>query len=153
MKIKEMIEVMQAFDDGKAIQISQHSYPDVWLNDGCPGFNWYACDYRVKPEEPATLKARIKAEFPVNRVVLLVFMLEGDDKRESLKITSDDYSYECQSGIYHEDHLSAQGMKGFYKYVYEVEGGELFPQRSPTTGHGIGQETIMPVAVLFEDDK
>ena len=103
--------------------------------------------------DPPNLEDRIKAEFSDKHVVMLEFMQEGDDKRESLKITSDDYSYECHSGIYHEDYLSAQGMKGFYKYVYEVEAGKLFPQRSPTTGHGIDQETIMPVAVLFEDNK
>ena len=142
MKIKEMIEVMQAFDDGKAIQISQHSYPDVWHDDGCPGFNWYACDYRVKPEpKPATLESRIKAEFPDKRVVMLHHTNLGSNANaiSCLVIT--------YSGVNNSYHTAAQSMKGFYKYIYEVEDGSFVEVVGPVLNCVEG--VLQPCAVLF----
>lgn len=50
--IKEKIEVMQAFADGKTIQIA-HKDDDYAIWTDCtaePIWNWNHCDFRVKPE-------------------------------------------------------------------------------------------------------
>ena len=47
MTTKEMIEIMQAYDIGKQIQISNR-YIDVWKDIDCPLFDWVNCDYRIK---------------------------------------------------------------------------------------------------------
>jgi hypothetical protein len=51
-KVAEQIKVMQAYLNGK--QIEAKSYYSVldWEVVMCPTWNWYAQDYRVKPEKP-----------------------------------------------------------------------------------------------------
>ena len=46
---KQMIEVMQAYERGEQIQISDDS--DIWEDIESPGFDWVNCDYRVKPKK------------------------------------------------------------------------------------------------------
>lgn len=48
---KEMIEVMQAYDRGEAVQLKS---PDNWLDVCCPSWNWNENDYRVKPKTKIT---------------------------------------------------------------------------------------------------
>lgn len=50
MTTKEKIEVMQAFEDGKKIQCLS-KFADHWIDCYSPLWNWYICDYRIKPEE------------------------------------------------------------------------------------------------------
>lgn len=45
--IKEKIEIMQAYEMGKKIQISNR-YIDLWKDIDCPLFDWVNCDYRIK---------------------------------------------------------------------------------------------------------
>ena len=47
--VKEKIEVMQAFEDGKQVEVTI-SGKSKWFNCGEPTWNWVASDYRVKPE-------------------------------------------------------------------------------------------------------
>lgn len=50
MKTHEMIEVMQAYEDGKAIQYSNKG-EDAWRDVVYePEWVWQVCDYRIKPE-------------------------------------------------------------------------------------------------------
>ena len=52
MNTKEKIEVMEAFESGKPIQISDRfsgGWGD-WTSDLAPAWNWEDNDYRVKPE-------------------------------------------------------------------------------------------------------
>ena len=44
---KEMIEVMQAFEDGKTIQ---QTFEYKWVDTICPNWDWLHSDYRIKPE-------------------------------------------------------------------------------------------------------
>lgn len=48
MTTKEMIEVMQAYEDGKTIEVftSTHTWHDIIE----PNWNWEYCKYRVKAE-------------------------------------------------------------------------------------------------------
>ena len=50
--IKEMIEVMQAYDRGEQIEV-HHSYihKDYWVACGTPAWDWDNFDYRVKPKK------------------------------------------------------------------------------------------------------
>ena len=57
MKLDEMIAVMQAFRDGKALQSKRLANYVEGLGEGdlgdddSPTWNWRQRDYRVKPEE------------------------------------------------------------------------------------------------------
>lgn len=55
--IQEMIEVMQAFEEGKPIQFWSRASKD-WEDCTVPIWNWAAYDYRIKPEEPKESKYR-----------------------------------------------------------------------------------------------
>jgi hypothetical protein len=46
--IKEMVEVMQAFEQGRAIECQPLTW-DTWADCKEPGWNWQLYDYRVKP--------------------------------------------------------------------------------------------------------
>lgn len=50
--IDEMIAVMQAFKEGKKIEIRREGDDegDDWVDICCPKWNWHGYDYRVKPE-------------------------------------------------------------------------------------------------------
>lgn len=52
----QIIEVVQAYKDGKTIQYRLHGTTD-WRN-GEPIFNFFSNDYRVKPEPPEPPKPR-----------------------------------------------------------------------------------------------
>lgn len=45
---KEMIEVMQAYENGEQIQILDIN--GIWEDKEYPYWNWAKCDYRVKPK-------------------------------------------------------------------------------------------------------
>jgi len=45
----EMIAVIQAHKEGKAIQVFDN-YKGMWVDISCPYWNFSACKYRVKPE-------------------------------------------------------------------------------------------------------
>ena len=47
---KEMIEVMQAYEEGEQIQIKP-SYTTEWSEANFPWWNWSDFDYRVKPKK------------------------------------------------------------------------------------------------------
>ena len=48
MNTKEMIEVMQAFEDGKKIE---YSIGNAWIRANCvPVWAWDRCEYRIAPE-------------------------------------------------------------------------------------------------------
>ena len=47
---KEMIEVMQAYEEGKQIQIKP-SYTTEWSDTNITWWNWSDFDYRVKPKK------------------------------------------------------------------------------------------------------
>jgi hypothetical protein len=46
---RERIEVMQAFVDGKEIQVRERGV-DEWESVSGPSWNWYSNEYRIKPE-------------------------------------------------------------------------------------------------------
>lgn len=49
MNTKEMIEVMQAFIDGKEIEMRKVHYKD-WYSVSVPDWDWLNCFYRIKKE-------------------------------------------------------------------------------------------------------
>jgi len=58
MTTKEMIAVMQAFEDGKQIEYKYHGIENApWEYVEKPEWNWYGCDYRVT-HEPAKPRFR-----------------------------------------------------------------------------------------------
>jgi len=51
MNTQEKIKIMQAFVDGKVIQVTARGgdWVDMSQLDN-PGWNWHGCTYRIKPE-------------------------------------------------------------------------------------------------------
>lgn len=47
--IKEMVEVMEAFEDGKKIQL-RNRFINIWVDTEYPIWDWSTCEYRIKPE-------------------------------------------------------------------------------------------------------
>ena len=65
MTTREMIAVMQAYADGKKIQIADKGSKD-WADYGTgePVWDWDAFDYRIKPEDkPVLMTARQLSEW------------------------------------------------------------------------------------------
>lgn len=50
MDLRQKINVMQAFLDGKPVEV-QGLHSDVWTDIDDPVWNWDLCDYRIKQEE------------------------------------------------------------------------------------------------------
>lgn len=48
MQVKEMIEVLQAYDAGATIQILDDY--GQWVDCAKPSFDFALCEYRIKPE-------------------------------------------------------------------------------------------------------
>ena len=51
---KEMIAIMQAYEDGQPIQYKLRWQGD-WAESSPPAWDWSMIDYRVKPAEPKTV--------------------------------------------------------------------------------------------------
>ena len=49
MTLREKIEVMQAFERGEEIEIS-NNLGEIWIQEPCPNWNWVNCTYRIKPK-------------------------------------------------------------------------------------------------------
>ena len=58
--IKEMVEVMQAYDRGEKIEAV---YNDVWVDIDMPEWSWGVRDYRVKPKQKYILPFDTPEEF------------------------------------------------------------------------------------------
>jgi len=66
MTTKEMIAVMQAYEEGKKIQCKYlREEEDCWCDCNIPHWNWHVFYYRVKPEEekPKRMTKRQLAEW------------------------------------------------------------------------------------------
>lgn len=69
----EMIEVMQAFERGEAIEGRVNQNNDAWETVSSPGWDWYYYDYRVKPVEKKRVplyQALFKEKYVADFVVL-----------------------------------------------------------------------------------
>lgn len=51
MTTQEMIEVMQAYDRGEAIEVHFIGSESGWVTMERPFWNWSECNYRVKPKD------------------------------------------------------------------------------------------------------
>lgn len=56
---KEKIAVMQAYDDGKYVQVK--TTDGMWIDAPVPNWNWMACEYRIKPEVPKPTYTQYKS--------------------------------------------------------------------------------------------
>lgn len=50
---KHMVEIMQAYLDGKPIEYSYTG--DIWAQIEEPSWNWTSCAYRVAPDSPDSI--------------------------------------------------------------------------------------------------
>lgn len=139
MTTAEKIVVMQAYEDGKAIECKPQRSSEWKDMSACtpstPVWNWEICSYRIKPEVQETLEGNIKARWPQYEVVMLDFGETG--------------MLEIQSGIKkYNAHIVAQSMKGFQGFVYIHSDNDWLICNKPTKSNR--NKYIQPVAVLFE---
>lgn len=57
---KEAIKVMQAFVDGKDIEINHHGYNLEWKKCKEPKWNWIVQDYRIAPDQEEPKEKRYR---------------------------------------------------------------------------------------------
>jgi len=78
---KGNMEVMQAYVDGKKIQMKQHGSDDVWLTvGGAPIWNWSGLEYRIRPqtvEEAANEYTDNKYPYECERAAIKYDFTEG----------------------------------------------------------------------------
>jgi hypothetical protein len=96
MTTQEMIEVMQAYDDGNSIEFSEKSRIG-WFYDETPKWNWVYFTYRVK---------RLTRDEMINRLV------DDDIRHILLSAEYGDYSYL-------NDALSGNGFTPYTKRTDE----------------------------------
>jgi hypothetical protein len=137
MVIKEQIKIMQRYLAGDTI-VFFDLYRESWI-EICPNqeeysFDFENYDYKVKPKE-LTLEEKVKAKYPDYEVVMLAW-----DERNRW-VMQDSYL-----------HVDAQSRKGFYRYVYQHPHYDWDTCTIPTM-QWTKDETIQPVAVLFEREK
>lgn len=65
---KEKIAIMQAFEDGKKIELYSKT-DNVWYSATSPDWNWAICDYRIKPEHEYVPFTFEDAEFLIGKTV------------------------------------------------------------------------------------
>lgn len=65
---KEKIAIMQAYEDGKKIEICRKT-ENVWYNAILPDWNWAACDYRIKSEPECVPFTFEDADFLIGKSV------------------------------------------------------------------------------------
>ena len=94
----------------------------------------------AKPKE-LTLEEKVKAKYPDYEVCMLGWYKDCDQDMWSM-IYKDT----------HWRHTAAQSMKGFYRYVYQHSDGDWDTCTDPTM-QWAKDETLLPVAVLFQRDK
>lgn len=67
MTTKEMIAVMQAYEEGRQIQCKRPWEEELdWVDASSPVWNWHSFDYRIKPrkeEKPVRMTNRQLAEW------------------------------------------------------------------------------------------
>ena len=64
---KEAIRVMQAFLDGKEVEVKGMLTGSVWMPAGAPCWNWQMMEYRIKPA--ATFRPWTADELPLGAQV------------------------------------------------------------------------------------
>ena len=120
----------EGVDKGKNLDLSPEEYRT--LRPARP-------DFEI-PQPEKTLEQKIQEKWPDKEVVMLQESTCYKHNREALFFgESDNY------------HVVAQSMKGFYKYVYEIE-GELVDDREATVSCLETGKTIQPIAVLFNKE-
>ena len=100
---KEMIAVMQAYEDGKEIELVPNCYTDkIWKDTSNPTWDWHQFDYRVKqaPEYvPFTFE---DAEFLIGKTVrcksqdyvaLIISVTKDGTSVDDFKPLLDDFTF------------------------------------------------------------
>jgi len=81
MDIEEMIEVLEAYRDGRRIQSKSRVKPE-WLDNDKPQFSFDCCEYRIAPE-PLTLWANIGKD----RDWYYVYTSENEARKDAMPLS------------------------------------------------------------------
>lgn len=88
MTTKEMIAVMQAFEEGKEIEYAAKwgSLAGKWYTIGCPAWDWITCIYRVKPE-------------PKELYTVAYAYNGGEERHSTLRLTKEEAEVQAQTFV------------------------------------------------------
>lgn len=98
---KEKIAVMQAYEDGKKIEICGKT-EKVWHNAISPDWNWAACDYRIKQEPEYVPFTFEDAVFLIGKIVrcklqdyvaLIISVTKDGTSVDDFKPLLDDFTF------------------------------------------------------------
>nr|DAE82668.1 MAG TPA: hypothetical protein [Caudoviricetes sp.] len=77
MNTNEMIEVMQAYTKGEAIEVSVKGADD-WSEIKCPLWDWNSFEYRVKPAKKVTLDKNLNKRFISKQLSNIAELIDTD---------------------------------------------------------------------------
>ena len=77
MNTDEMIEVMQAYTKGEAIEVSVKGADD-WSEIKCPLWDWNSFEYRVKPAKKVTLDKNLNKRFISKQLSNIAELIDTD---------------------------------------------------------------------------
>ena len=77
MNTDKMIEVMQAYTKGEAIEVSVKGADD-WSEIKCPLWDWNSFEYRVKPAKKVTLDKNLNKRFVSKQLSNIAELIDTD---------------------------------------------------------------------------
>jgi hypothetical protein len=77
MNTDKMIEVMQAYTKGEAIEVSVKGADD-WSEIKCPLWDWNSFEYRVKPAKKVTLDKNLNKRFISKQLSNIAELIDTD---------------------------------------------------------------------------
>lgn len=113
----EIIEIVQAFRDGKPIQYLQtDDSGEVWYDTTDPGWDFMHIQYRIKPQRPRAGFG--KKYFYITSYLSVVWTRDGDSEQE-IRYAEDTDRYE--SGNYFLNQKDAEAFLDKIKALIEIE--------------------------------
>lgn len=92
MDIKEKIAIMQAYAEGKEIEISEIGEND-WSLSCAPTWDWSSFDYRIKPENPKKERRPYTFDELQSEIAKGKFIVKTIEKRQIFTIVEVDSNF------------------------------------------------------------
>lgn len=81
--VTEMIEIMQAYDNGAVVELAVNDHVKQWRYCECPRWDWANFDYRVVPKRKVKLyQALCKNEYGKYYITVILYKDEADAKNQ-----------------------------------------------------------------------
>jgi hypothetical protein len=120
MNTKEMIEVMQAFEDGKKIEVRERG-KNEWMPADQPSWNWRHMEYRIAPDlKKEDRWERVEVELTGDKH----YMLRCDDQKNVLVSLPNASRYHGFGGIDYQSPFNPKVIvRSMVPLMFEETGG------------------------------